>query len=324
MDKPLSCRHPGCNRDASTKGRGRLGFCNAHYLRYRRGQDMNPSVGASPVQPDGKCKYPGCDRSARRSDNGRNGFCSLHNRRYKRGQDMGAPMYMAVAGCKVPGCDGKHAAKGFCGAHYIRWATGKPLEAPVRKRMAPKRRAEQEACTFGDCDRPRMAKGLCSLHYYRKKKGVPLDLGYRPKHGPVCKISGCGKPSDTLGYCGMHYSRHLKGQAMHPGKLPRRAANRLPTGTVRPSGRGGKGGYLRVKVAEPDIWMDQHRHIMAQHLDRSLTEGENVHHINGSRSDNRIENLELWSGSQPSGQRVSDKVEWALDFLRTYAPDRLK
>ena len=36
------------------------------------------------------------------------------------------------------------------------------------------------------------------------------------------------------------------------------------------------------------------------------------------RDDNRPENLELWSTSQPSGQRVEDKVAWAAELLRRY------
>lgn len=162
-------------------------------------------------------------------------------------------------------------------------------------------------CSVDNCDKPPRSSGAiyCDMHYSRIRRRGNTDKFTKRKSRTTksCSVNGCHEKHCALGYCADHYRRYKR----HGDPLVVRY-----TGNGYITSRGYKELYISGKRIK------EHTIVMERKLGRKLLPNENVHHINGVKTDNRPENLELWVKSQPSGQRAKDLLEWAKQIIALY------
>ncbi len=194
--------------------------------------------------------------------------------------------------CLVEGCETRARNTGrVCGKHWARWKRRGDFHTTKMSL------ARERICATDGCGRlvwPHGRRGLCT--------GCVDGAAVRS----ICAAPDCSRRS-KFRLCKEHRGKFVIKCSYRP-PAPRRY--------VTPE------GYVMVTRHENGTGRErrifEHRVVMAEHLGRPLLSSENVHHINGVKSDNRFENLELWSTNQPPGQRVADQVAWARRTLEQY------
>lgn len=134
-----ACTVPGCARPHKARG-----YCQTHYMQFKRGVPITPIINARQMVKPESCSYEGCPAPVKSK-----GLCAAHYQHklrhgHTRYQDRKRP----PKPCSIPGCQNHAYSGGVCSQHYVR-----------RRRLA-----EKYGLTPGDVDRMLAEQGgVCAI-----------------------------------------------------------------------------------------------------------------------------------------------------------------
>jgi hypothetical protein len=104
--------------------------------------------------------------------------------------------------------------------------------------------------------------------------------------------------------CGVNFER-----SGSKAKRPGRFCSRVCAGLHNRTGCVDAAGYRRVRRDGKQVF--EHRWVVEQHLGRKLLTTEHVHHVNGNRTDNRLENLLVLTDSAHQAVHAPQRLDVA-------------
>ena len=114
--------------------------------------------------------------------------------------------------------------------------------------------------------------------------------------------------------CGKNFERFSRDIRRGAGKYCSRAC--LDKSRVKQGNRYmTSDGYIRIHLGNGKSILE-HRLVMEKHLGRKLQNGELVHHIDGNKTNNQIENLAVVNGKEHAAIHLVLEDQWAKEYDR--------